>query len=117
MDQKTGFNISVDKTKAMLMHKSKPKVYERLKLKVRRGPNAIAMFRQHRILGLILDDKLNWKVHLKDVKARAGKKLGLLKTLAHKKWGGDQKTLLKIHQMIVLSVLRYGESIYGTAYT
>jgi hypothetical protein len=48
------------------------------------------------------------------VKARAGKKLGLLKTLAYKKWGGDQKTLLRIHQMIVLSTLRYGESIYGT---
>jgi hypothetical protein len=49
------------------------------------------------------------------VKARAGKKLGLLKTLAHKKWGGDRKTLLRIHQMIVLSTLRYGESIYGTS--
>jgi hypothetical protein len=28
-------------------------------------------------LGLIIDDRLNWKVHLKDVKARAGQKLGL----------------------------------------
>jgi hypothetical protein len=66
-------------------------------------------------LGLIIDDKLNWKVHLKDVKARASKKLRLLKTQAYKKWGGDQKTLLRIHQMIVLSTLRYGESIYGAA--
>jgi hypothetical protein len=68
------------------------------------------MVRQHRILGLIIDDRLNYKVQLKDVKARAGKRLGLLKTLAHKKWGGDQKTLLRIHRMI-----RYGESINGTA--
>jgi hypothetical protein len=73
------------------------------------------MVRQHRILGPIIDDRLNLKVHLKDVKARAGKKLGLLKALAHTKWGGDQKTLLRIHQMIVLSTLRYGESICGTA--
>jgi hypothetical protein len=85
------------------------------KLKVRLGPNAVKMVRQHRILGLIIDDRLNWKVHLKNVNARADKKLGILKTLAHKKWGGDQKTLLRIHQMIVLSTLRYRESIYGTA--
>jgi hypothetical protein len=39
----------------------------------------------YRILGLIIDDRPNWKVHLKNVKARAGKKLGLLKTLAHEK--------------------------------
>jgi hypothetical protein len=73
------------------------------------------MVGQHRILGLIIDVRLNWKVHLKDVKARAGKKLGLLNTIAHKKWGGDQKTLLRIHRMIVLPTLRYGASINGTA--
>jgi hypothetical protein len=43
------------------------------------------------------------------------KKLRLQKILAHKKWGEDQKTLLRIHQMIVLSTLRSGESIYGPA--
>jgi hypothetical protein len=53
-------------------------------------------------------------IHLKDVKERAGKKLALLKTLAHKKWGGDQKMKLRIHQMIVLSTLRCGKSIYET---
>jgi hypothetical protein len=58
-------------------------------------------------LGLIIDDRLNWK-------ARPGKKLGQLKTQAHKKWGRDQKTILRIYQMIVLSILRYGELIYGT---
>jgi hypothetical protein len=68
------------------------------------------MVREHRILGIIIDDRLNWKVHLK-----AGKKLGLLKTLAHKQWGGDQKTLLRIYRLIVLSTLRYEESIYGPA--
>jgi hypothetical protein len=63
------------------------------------------MVRQHMILGLIIDDRLKWKVDLKDVKARVGKKLKRLRTLAHKKWEGDQKTLLRI---------RYGELNYGT---
>jgi hypothetical protein len=109
--KETGFNISVEKTKAMLIHRGKPRVYEPPKLKVRLGPNVIEMVRQHRILGLIIDGRLNWKVHLKVVKARAGKKLGLLERLAHKKWGRYQNFLIRIHQLIVLSALRYGESI------
>jgi hypothetical protein len=68
----------------MLIYRRNLRVYERPKLKVRLEPNAIEMVKQHRILGPIIDDRLNWKVLLKDVKARAGKKPGLLKTLAHK---------------------------------
>jgi hypothetical protein len=80
----------------MLIHMRKPKVYERPKLKVRLGPNAIEMVRQHRILRLIQDDRFNWKVLLKgDVKARAGKKLGLLKTLAHIKREEIEKRYLE----------------------
>jgi hypothetical protein len=30
------------------------------------------------------------------------KKLNIIKSLAHKKWGADQQTLLRIHQMIIL---------------
>jgi hypothetical protein len=46
---------------------------------------------KHRILGQIIDDRLNWKVHLKDVKARAGKRLGLLKILEQTKNGEEIK--------------------------
>jgi hypothetical protein len=52
-----------------------------------------------RILGLIFDQRLNWKEHIKDVKARAMKKL------PDKKFGADQNTLLRIHQMIILLTL------------
>jgi hypothetical protein len=74
----------------------------------------LEMVRHHRILGPIFE-KFNWKEHLKTVKARASKKLNLLKTLAHNEWGGDQKTLLRIHQLVVLSTLRCGETVYGSA--
>jgi tRNA nucleotidyltransferase (CCA-adding enzyme) len=47
--KENGFKISVEKTKAMLIHMRKSRVYERPKLKVRLGPNAIEMVRQHRI--------------------------------------------------------------------
>jgi hypothetical protein len=53
----------------------------------------------------------------KDVKAMETRKLNLLKSLSHTSWGSDQRILLRIHQMIVLSVstLRYWEEAYGSA--
>jgi hypothetical protein len=56
----------------------------------------LEMVRHHRILGLIFDEKLNWKEHLKTVKVRASIKLNLLRILTHKEWRGDQKTLLRL---------------------
>jgi hypothetical protein len=50
---------------------------------------------------------MNRNKHIQDAKERVGKK--------HTSWGADQKTLLKIHQMIILSTLRYGETAYGSA--
>jgi hypothetical protein len=58
------------------------------------------------------DEGLNWKEH---IKARSTKKLNLLKNLSHTSCCSDQKTLFRIHQMIVLSTLRYGEETYGSA--
>jgi hypothetical protein len=61
------------------------------------------------------NQRLNWKEHIKDVKARAMKKLNINKSLAHKKWGAHQQTLLRIHKMIILPTLRYGDAAYVSA--
>jgi hypothetical protein len=70
------------------------------------------MVKKHRILGLTFDERLNWKEH---IKARATRKLNVLKSLSHTIWGSGQQTLLRIHQMIVLSTLRYGEEANESA--
>jgi hypothetical protein len=99
----------------MLIHRRRPRIEgdTSLKLRVLIGTGRIEMVKKHRILGLTFDERLNWKEHIKDVKTRATRKLNLLKRVSS--WGSDQKTLLRIHQMIVLSTLRYGEQPYGTA--
>jgi hypothetical protein len=58
--------------------------------------------KHHRILGLVIDERMNWNKHIQDVKEKADKKLNLTKCLSHMSWGTDQKMLLKIHQMIKL---------------
>jgi hypothetical protein len=64
--------ISAEKTKMLLVRPS---------LKIWMGERMLEMIRQHRILGLIFDEILYWNKHLKNVKARASKKLNLLKIL------------------------------------
>jgi hypothetical protein len=58
---------------------------------------------------------MNWNKHIQDAKERAGKKLNLTKCLSHSSWGADQKTLLRIHQMIILSTFKNDETTYGFA--
>jgi hypothetical protein len=41
--------------------------------------------------------------------------LSILKCLATTKWGADRNTLLKIHEMMILSTIQYGDSAYGSA--
>jgi hypothetical protein len=84
----TGFTISAEKTKTLLVHRRRPRVQSRPTLKIWMKECMLEMVRHHRILGLIFDERLNWR-DLKTVKARASKKLNLLQTLAHKKWGRD----------------------------
>jgi hypothetical protein len=43
------------------------------------------------------------------------KRLNILKTLAETKWGADQFTLLRVHEMMILSALVYGSAAYGSA--
>jgi hypothetical protein len=68
------------------------------------------MTNHHCILGLIFDQRLNWKEHIKNLKPRAMKKLNIIKSLAHMKWGAEQQTLLRINKLIILPTLRYGKT-------
>jgi hypothetical protein len=76
-------------------------------MKIRIRTERIAMVKHHRT-GLVIDERMNWNKHIQEDKERVGKKLNLTKCLSHTTWVADQKTLLKIHQMIILSMLRYG---------
>jgi hypothetical protein len=54
----------------------------------------IEMVRQYLILGVMFDERANWKAPICDAKARALKKLNKIKSLPHTSSGSDRKTLL-----------------------
>jgi hypothetical protein len=67
------------------------------------------------ILGLVIDKRMNCNKHIEDTRVKTEKKFNLTKFLSHTSWAADQKTFLKIHQMIILSTLMYGDKVYGSA--
>ena len=63
-----------------------------------------------KFLGLIFDKKLAFKQHIRYFKDRCFKALNLLRVIAHKDWGADCATLLKLYRSHVRSKLDYGSA-------
>jgi hypothetical protein len=57
----------------------------------------------HKILGIMFYNRLTWKTHITEAKAKAAKRMNVLRSLAGTNWGADQGMLLRIHEMFILS--------------
>jgi hypothetical protein len=79
-------------------------------LKIDKVP--IPVVAECKFLGLILDRKLNFISHLKYLKERCMKAMNLLKVVAHKDWGADCATLVKLYRSHIRSKLDYGCIVY-----
>lgn len=69
----------------------------------------------HKFLGLILDTKLTWKTHLKELKTKCLRQLNLLRIVANRNQGVRRRTMIKLYKIFILSILNYGSAIYGSA--
>lgn len=68
-----------------------------------------------KFLGLILDKKLYWDAHIKDLVTRCKRALDPIRALSSINWGCDREILLKVYKSFVLSKMDYGCTIYGAA--
>jgi ribonuclease HI len=75
----------------------------------------IPIVTQAKFLGLLFDNKLSYIPHLKYIRAKCLKSMNLLRIVAHKDWGGDTQTLLKLYRSLIRSRLDYGSIVYGAA--
>ena len=109
-----GYKLSIEKTKALLFYKDKRWVkHQNINLFIKNSH--ISFYESVKFLGLYLDQYLNWKVHIKQLKAKAMKTLNILKKLAFCKWGANRETMLKLYKATVLPILEYGSQIYSSA--
>ena len=106
-----GFRFSTSKTCAVTF--SRKHVIHQPRLTLYGQP--IQYKRETKFLGVIFDSRLTFLSHIKELKTACTQRLGILKTLSHTTWGADRKTLLRLHEALILSKLDYGSVIYGSA--
>ena len=77
-----GYKLSVEKTKAMIFYKDKRWLRnQNINLSIKN--TSINFMESVKFLGLHFDQHLNWKIHVRQVKAKGLKALNILKKLAH----------------------------------
>ncbi|CAH2009813.1 unnamed protein product [Acanthoscelides obtectus] len=108
----TGFRFSSDKTKYLIFSKSR-----------RTSDNIVLSLNSTRIqkvdsivfLGMTLDSKLKWDLHITKLISSCQKRLNLIKVLANTFWGSDFLSLMRVYRAILRSKIDYGSICYTTA--
>lgn len=70
---------------------------------------------QHKVLGLVFDSKLSFKLLMCGTKVKCLNSLNILKVLSHVSWGSDRLCLLRIYRSVIRSQLDYGCIVYNSA--
>ena len=107
-----GFTFSHEKSVVMHFHK-KRRIFPPPDIHLNR--QRLRVVEQTRFLGMIMDRKLSWIPHLKQLKQDCLKSMSLLKSISRKAWGADRQSLLHIYRSLIRSKLDYGCQIYSSA--
>ena len=68
-------------------------------------------------LGIILDQKLNWSLHIKTKVSKAIKWLAILKPAINYIYGLSPARMLWIYKQIILPRITYGAHVWGHSLT
>ena len=100
-------SLNVSKTKAMLFHTPQRKVtYPTLKI----DNHKIEFVSKFNYLGIIIDENLNWNVHIETLTKKISKTIGIINKLKNQL---PTETLLNIYNALVASYLNYGIAVWG----
>ena len=64
-------------------------------------------------LGLTLDRRLTFNVHVADIKQRCSRRLNILKCISGREWGADRRTLLRLYTSLIRPILDYNAFLFG----
>ena len=77
--------------------------------------NPIPVVEKAKFLGVMFDEKLNFKEHIAHLRVKCQAGLQLLRTVSKLDWGADRITLLRLFRSLIRSRLDYGAPVYGSA--
>ena len=111
--EKWGLTISKTKTCATLFSLSTKK--ETVNLKINNDP--IPQVDTPTFLGVKLDPRLTWKPHIEATRARAIRRLALMKKLAGTTWGASASVLKQVYTGYVRPVVEYSSTSWSSSAT
>lgn len=68
-----------------------------------------------RFLGMWMDTRLNFKVHIQKVIDKGKKVINLMRCLAGAEWGACRQSLKSIYVALIGAVMDYGSMAYSSA--
>ena len=110
---RTGFTFST--TKTFSMHICRRNRCPRLAHQFTINNTPIRYADTIKFLGMTIDGRLNWKEHISNLKRSCLKSLNILRCIAHKRWGADRATLIRLYMMLVKPKIDYGSEAYSSA--
>ena len=108
-----GFRISTLKTRAIIFSKRNINVGSLQKLTL--FGRDIEFSDRITFLGMILDKKLTWGEHIKNLIEKCNKDLNLMRLVSGTTYGADKKILLTLYKALILSKIDYGAQAYNSA--
>ena len=110
---KTGFTFSPEKTSSLhICHKH---LCSKTSANLTLNGSNIKSVESYKHLGVTFDSSLSWRPHIKELRIKCSKVLGLMKHLSHKTWGADRTTLLRLYTSLLKPKIEYGCEAYASA--
>ncbi len=106
-----GLKFSVPKTQYMVF--TKKKKMEQMTLEL--YDQLLERVTELKYLGLIFDEKLTWKRHIKKIENKCKGVINCMTSIAKYEWGARKSALLHIYQALIRSSIDYGCAVYGAA--
>ena len=75
--------------------------------------NALPMATHPNVLGLTLDPKLTYSIHIHNISVQAHKPLQIIKALTATGWGKQKETLMATYTAVMRAALEYASSIWS----
>jgi ribonuclease HI/exonuclease III len=102
-----GLKISARKTKAMRFRTNLPSPFQ---IQIQ-GSN-IEWVNEFRYLGVIVDRKLTFNSHVKNVKHRANQRLNVMRCISGQKGGASHVVLTLYYKMAIRSIIEYSNCVW-----